>query len=744
MGKYANIIIDISHEKLDKPFTYLVPEHLSRIIKVGDQVQIPFGNGNKMRKGFVMELPEEVNLVPGVNYKYVDSIIPQTGMTTQFIQLAEWMRSQYGGTMNQALRTVLPIKKPGKEKKVRIVVMKLAEEEAKKQIQIFEKKNAVAKARLMKALLEAAEIDFTFITQKLNVSSTVIHGFEKAGYVQIEEVRTYRNPIRMKEENIIKPVLNENQQEIVDIFSEDYDAGIRKTYYIHGITGSGKTEVYMEMIQKVLEGGKQVIVLIPEIALTFQTVLRFYKRFGNRVSILHSKLSEGERYDQLTRAEKGEVDIMIGPRSALFTPFNNLGLIVIDEEHEPTYKSEQIPKYHARETAIWRASQSNASVVLGSATPSLEAYFKAEKGEYSLFTLTKRYGNSQLPEVEIVDLREELKKGNRSILSNTLKNQMEEVLEKKQQIMLFLNRRGVSGFVSCRSCGNVVKCPHCDVSLTQHNNGRLICHYCGYEMPMIEKCPECGSKFIGGFKAGTQKVEEYVKSIFPQARVLRMDADTTKTKDGYEKILTAFSNGEADILIGTQMIVKGHDFPEVTLVGILAADLSLHVSDYRAAERTYQLLTQAAGRAGRAARPGRVVIQTYQPEHYAVTCAAEQSYLPFYEREILYRKMLRYPPVGNMLMVFMTGEKEDALERLAGNIARVVTDYSKECKKIQIIGPTDPAIKKIQDVYRKVLYVKSTEYNELVKIKDLLEKYRVETEFADGVVQFDFNPINSI
>ncbi len=744
MGKYANIIIDISHEKLDKPFTYLVPEHLSRIIKVGDQVQIPFGNGNKMRKGFVMELPKEVNLVPGVNYKYVDSIIPQTGMTTQFIQLAEWMRSQYGGTMNQALRTVLPIKKPGKEKKVRIVVMKLAEEEAKKQIQIFEKKNAVAKARLMKALLEAAEIDFTFITQKLNVSSTVIHGFEKAGYVQIEEVRTYRNPIRMKEENIIKPVLNENQQEIVDIFSEDYDAGIRKTYYIHGITGSGKTEVYMEMIQKVLEGGKQVIVLIPEIALTFQTVLRFYKRFGNRVSILHSKLSEGERYDQLTRAEKGEVDIMIGPRSALFTPFNNLGLIVIDEEHEPTYKSEQIPKYHARETAIWRASQSNASVVLGSATPSLEAYFKAEKGEYSLFTLTKRYGNSQLPEVEIVDLREELKKGNRSILSNTLKKQMEEVLEKKQQIMLFLNRRGVSGFVSCRSCGNVVKCPHCDVSLTQHNNGRLICHYCGYEMPMIEKCPECGSKFIGGFKAGTQKVEEYVKSIFPQARVLRMDADTTKTKDGYEKILTAFSNGETDILIGTQMIVKGHDFPKVTLVGILAADLSLHVSDYRAAERTYQLLTQAAGRAGRADRPGRVVIQTYQPEHYAVTCAAEQSYLPFYEREILYRKMLRYPPVGNMLMVFMTGEKEDALERLAGNIARVVTDYSKECKKIQIIGPTDPAIKKIQDVYRKVLYVKSTEYNELVKIKDLLEKYRVETEFADGVVQFDFNPINSI
>lgn len=743
MGKYANIIIDISIEKLDKPFTYLVPEALEGVLKVGDQVQIPFGNGDKVRKGFVMELPEKVKILPGVNYKYIDSVIPQTGLTTHFIRLAEWMRSQYGGTMNQALRTVLPIKKPGKAKVGRMVVMNLTKEEAERQLLTF-KKSAVARIRLMEALMETAEMDFGFITQKLNVSASVIHAFEQAGYVTVKEVQSYRNPIRMKDEEIRKPVLNEEQQHIVDAFGSDYNNGIRKTYYVHGVTGSGKTEVYMEMIQKVLDEKKQVILLIPEIALTFQTVLRFYKRFGNRVSVLHSKLSEGERYDQLIRAQKGEIDIMIGPRSALFTPFNNLGLIVIDEEHEPTYKSEQIPKYHARETAIYRAGLLGASVVLGSATPSLEAYYKAEKEEYTLFSLTKRYGSSSLPTVEVIDLREELKKGNRSILSETLKKQMKEALEAKQQMMLFLNRRGVSGFVSCRSCGTVVKCPHCDVSLTQHNNGKLMCHYCGYTVPMIEKCPECASKYIGGFKAGTQKVEEYVKSIFPQARVLRMDADTTKTKDGYEKILSDFANGDADILIGTQMIVKGHDFPNVTLVGILAADLSLHVSDYRAAERTYQLLTQAAGRAGRAKQAGRVVIQTYQPEHYAVVCAAEQSYLPFYEREILYRKMLRYPPIGNMLMVFMTGEKEEALERLAGNLALVVSEYLKDNKKVQMIGPTDPVIKKIQDVYRKVLYIKSTDYNELVRIKDLLEKYRLETEFADGTVQFDFNPLNTV
>ena len=367
----------------------------------------------------------------------------------------------------------------------------------------------------------------------------------------------------------------------------------------------------MEMIARVICDGKQAIVLIPEIALTYQTVMRFYKRFGSRISILNSRMSNGERYDQMMRAKDGAIDVMIGPRSALFTPFPNLGLIVIDEEHEPTYKSEQIPRYHARETAIARAELEGASVVLGSATPSLEAFYGAGQGKYELLTLKQRSQKQALPTVHTVDLREELKAGNHSIISRKLQEMMKERLDKKQQVMLFINRRGYAGFIACRSCGHVMKCPHCDVSLSSHKGYKLICHYCGYEESAKDRCPKCGSKHIGGFRAGTQQIEELIRREFPEARVLRMDMDTTKEKDGHEKILETFASEEADILIGTQMIVKGHDFANVTLVGILAADLSLFAGDYQSSERTFQLLTQAAGRAGRGDRPGEVIIQTY-------------------------------------------------------------------------------------------------------------------------------------
>lgn len=349
---------------------------------------------------------------------------------------------------------------------------------------------------------------------------------------------------------------------------------------------------------------------------------------------------------------------MIGPRSALFTPFPNLGVIIIDEEHEAAYKSETVPRYHARETAIARAQMCGARVVLGSATPSVESYDRAKQGKYRLFEMKERVSARPLPSVYTVDLREELRNGNRSIFSDKLRELITDRLEKKEQIMLFINRRGVAGFVSCRSCGEVIKCPHCDVSLNLHNNGKLVCHYCGYEQPMVKECPSCGSPYIGGFKAGTQKIEEMVKRQFPTARVLRMDLDTTRKKGGYEEILSAFANGEADILIGTQMIVKGHDFPNVTLVGVLAADLSLHISDYRAAERTFQLLTQAAGRAGRGHRQGEVVIQTYQPEHYSVVTAAEQDYEAFFEQEIFLREMMHYPPKWHMLVIHAAGAQE--------------------------------------------------------------------------------------
>ena len=482
-------------------------------------------------------------------------------------------------------------------------------------------------------------------------------------------------------------------------------------------------------------------IFIPEIALTYQTVMRFYRRFGDRVSIMNSRLSAGERYDQMMRAKDGKVDVMIGPRSALFTPFPDLGLIVIDEEHEPTYKSEQTPRYHARETAVRRAQTEGAGVVLGSATPSMEAMYRARKGEYVLFEMKSRSGMQQLADVYTVDLREELKSGNRSILSRKLAELMRDRLEKKEQIMLFLNRRGYSGFLSCRECGHVIKCPHCNVSLSVHRDGKMRCHYCGYTRPKAGECPECRSRHIGEFRAGTQQIEDIVKETFPEARVLRMDMDTTRQKDAHEKILSAFANEEADILVGTQMIVKGHDFPNVTLVGVLAADMSLYTDDYRSGERTFQLLTKAAGRAGRGERKGEAVIQTYSPDHYAVVTAAAQDYEAFYEEEICYRELMGYPPVENLLAVFVSCEDEELLEKGCHYLKEYILRV-KGKSGADVIGPASPGIDKIKDVYRRVIYVKAADYGALVVIKDRVEQYiEINSGFNKMRIQFDFNPL---
>ena len=483
--------------------------------------------------------------------------------------------------------------------------------------------------------------------------------------------------------------------------------------------------------------------LIPEIALTYQTLLRFYKRFGDRVSVINSTLSMGEKYDQTERAKRGELDVMIGPRSALFTPFPNLGVIIIDEEHENSYKSESMPKYHARETAMQIASLKGASVVLGSATPSLEASYRAERGEYKRYLLKKRLTGGTLPQVYTVDLREELKEGNRSIFSRKLKTLMEQRLAAGEQSILFLNRRGYAGFISCRACGHVMKCPHCDVSLSEHRNGMLICHYCGHEEKRPPLCPSCGSRYLLGFRAGTEQIEEAVYREFPGARVLRMDADSTRSKESYEKILSAFADGKADILVGTQMIVKGHDFPNVTLVGILAADMSLNQNDYRAGERTFQLLTQAAGRAGRGTRPGEVVIQTYQPEHYSIVHAANQDYEGFYQEEIVYRELLQYPPAAHMLAILAVSGEEAQGSGVLGTFAGMVRERYGNDKSLYIIGPAQAAVARINDLYRHTLYLKHPDYERLVQIKDMLEAYGKEQDFRNLNIQFDFNPMNT-
>ncbi len=739
---YADIIIDIVHESVDRVFQYIVPPQLEGKLKEGMEVLVPFGAGNKEKKGYIVGFSEKCNYDANKMKEIYDISDKAVQIEGRLVALAGWIKENYGGTMIQSLKTVLPVKQKSRAKINRTIRLLLTEEEAKQKLEEFLHKNMKARARVLAELMDNKELPESLVVKKLNVARNVIKALEEQHILSVESERIYRNPIKHTDRKAITFTYTQEQENAISRFREDYRSGKRETYLIHGITGSGKTEVYMEMIEEIVGGGKQAIFLIPEIALTYQTVMRFYRRFGDRVSIMHSRLSEGEKYDQMMRAKNGEIDVMIGPRSALFTPFEHLGLIVIDEEHESTYKSEQIPRYHARETARKRAKMEGASVVLGSATPSVESYYKAINGEYTLLELKSRATGQKLPEMYTVDLREELKNGNRSIISDKLRSLMEERLAKKEQIILFINRRGYAGFVSCRSCGYVAKCPHCDVALSAHKNGKLVCHYCGYEEPMHTNCPACKSRHIGGFRAGTQQIEEIVAKEFPYAKVLRMDMDTTKEKDGHEKILSAFANEEADILIGTQMIVKGHDFPNVTLVGILAADLSLYANDYRAGERTFQLLTQAGGRAGRGEKKGEVVIQTYSPEHYCIQTAAKQDYETFYEAEMNYRELMGYPPVEQLLAIYMTCGDEQLLERGAFFLKEYAERVNKG-KEYQIIGPVSPYIEKINDVYRKLIYIKQERYDMLIDMKDFLEKYiEMNSGFHKIKIQFDFNPVN--
>ncbi|MBO5145924.1 MAG: primosomal protein N' [Lachnospiraceae bacterium] len=748
-GRFANIIVDISHEKVDRPFQYRIPEALREEIAVGTAVMIPFGRGNKLIKGYVMEITDKAEY-DEERLKAIDSVV-KGGISAQgdALRLAWWIKENYGSTMIAALKTVLPVKQKMKQLVKKTLVCKADAAAAK--AEEFEAKHQKAKARLMRELSIQPIIPQSLVTGKLNITAQTIQSLEKAGLIEVQSEDIYRSalPANVSQgwQKKQPGKLSEKQRAIVDSIAAEFQAGIRQTYLLHGVTGSGKTEVYMELIDYVIAQGKQAIVLIPEIALTYQTLVRFYQRFGDRVSVMNSRLSAGERSDQYERAAKGAIDIMIGPRSALFTPFERLGLVIIDEEHEGSYKSESMPKYHAREVAEALCRMKHASLLLGSATPSLESYYRAQKGEITLFELKERLAGGELAQVYVEDLRDELKSGNRSIFSRRLHALIEDRLKKGEQTMLFINRRGYAGFVSCRACGYVMKCPHCDVSLSEHTDrhrktSRLVCHYCGYETPNVINCPQCGSKYILGFRAGTQQIEELLHKEFPAARVLRMDADTTKSKDSYEQILSQFANEEADILVGTQMIVKGHDFAKVTLVGILAADMSLHAGDYRAGERTFQLLTQAAGRAGRSALAGEVVIQTYQPENYTIIHAANQDYEGFYEEEISYRDLMMYPPVAHMMAVLVLSA--DALT--GAEHAQELADRAKDrcgAKNPVIIGPTEASIGRINDVYRYIFYVKHRDYQVLVDIKNELEDFIGRLQWSTDSVQFDFDPMSN-
>ena len=741
---YANIIVNISHENLDRTFQYKIPSPLQNVVEIGSYVRIPFGKSNRMIEGYVLEITDKpeyaVDRIKEIKEVVVDSSVTES----RLIKIANFIRKNYGSTMINALKIVLPVKKKIKEKEEKSIELAVPIEAAKEKLDAYSKKNnQKARVRLLTELINEGVLDYSLVTSKLNISTATLKYLCDQGIINISSKRVFRNALT-GEASLKKTVLNELQQGIADDVINDIKNDNPGTYLIRGITGSGKTEIYMEIIDEVIASGRQAIVLIPEIALTYQTVMRFYKRYGNRVSTIHSKLSDGEKYDQFVRAKNHEIDIMIGPRSALFTPFDNIGVIVIDEEHEGSYKSEKMPRYHAREVAGELAKLHNAALVLGSATPSITAYYRAKKGEYKLYELDVRAKEARLPDVKIVDLREEMKAGNKSMFSRELTEKIEDRLMKGEQIMLFLNRRGYSGFVSCRDCGEVVKCPHCDVSLSEHKNGKLVCHYCGYETPFVKKCTKCGSNHVAGLKIGTQQVEEMIKKTYPMANVLRMDADTTKTKDSYNKILSSFANKEADILIGTQMIVKGHDFPYVTLVGILLADMSLHVNDYRASERTFQLITQAAGRAGRGELKGDVVIQTYSPDDFSIVAASHQDYKEYYNEEIAFRQMLMYPPVAHMLLILLESSEYSSLVKSSENLVKnIKDDIIKRSVKALIIGPADASVVKLLDTYRRVIYIKSNDNEVLKKLKDYIEE---STDLlGDGVrVSFDFDPLNSV
>lgn len=737
MADYAGVIVDISLEKLDRVFDYKIPEELKEQIFPGVPVWIPFGIGNRRIKGFVISVSEHCAYEAGKVKEILGICTGAVSVEGQLISLASWMRERYGCTMNQAMKTVIPVKNKVKEQTK--VLVSLGADPQTVQEYILQNQRSKAKIRVLHILLKQGMLEREQLLNQAATSAAVLKELQEQGMVKLESEIVYRLP-KIAEETKKQITLNCEQQEILDLFEQDAAKRQSKKYLLHGVTGSGKTEVYMGMIEKVLRQGRQAIVLIPEIALTFQTVMRFYGRFGDRVSVIHSKMSAGERYDQMERAKKGEISVMIGPRSAVFTPFPDLGIIIIDEEHESSYKSETTPKYHAREVAGKRCEMNQAFLVLGSATPSVESYFKASCGEYQLFQLTRRINDRALAKVQVVDLRKELKEGNRSVLSRELHQQMEQALEKKQQIMLFLNRRGHTGFISCRSCGHVLKCPHCDVSLTFHRDQKMRCHYCGYEQPTAKICPECGSPYIGGFRAGTQSIEETVRKEFPSARILRMDLDTTRKKGSYEQILESFAKKEADILIGTQMIVKGHDFPAVTLVGVLLADLSLHASDYMAAERTFQLLTQAVGRAGRGTLSGNAVIQTYQPDHYAVQAAAEQNYQSFYELEIAYRDLMSYPPMSGMLVMLLQSEEEPLLETEAEKIKQRILEM--DIPLLRVTGPSPAVVSKISDVYRRVIYLKHEDTKKLYQVRSMIDEAIKKEEITKEIrVEFDENPL---
>lgn len=801
MSYVAEVIVDVPTMQTDQPFTYSIPENLQEVIEVGMRVEVPFGSGNRHIQGFVVGIAVEQQtdraLKPIVRLLDLSPVLNK-----ELLQLADHMKDTTFSFKITCLQTMLPsvmkaeyhkkivlldeyssikqlyfkdsnemtwetaeekglmpqlqawrkqnlvevqylVKNKNKVKTIRIVERLLSVEQLEEELKALGK-NAKRQAQLLEILKKDTRLPVAFF-KEAGISTAILNQGEKNGWLTFHEVEQYRNPF--KDHTFTKTEalsLNEEQKTAVTAVLDAAKNNQAQTFLLEGITGSGKTEVYLQTIAALLKEGKTAIMLVPEIALTPQMVERFKSRLGEAVAVLHSGLSLGEKYDEWRKIERGEAQVVVGARSAVFAPLNNIGLIIVDEEHEASYKQEEAPRYHARDLAIWRGNYHNCPILLGSATPSLESRARSQKNVYQLLHLTQRASASaSLPTIEIVDMREEYAEKNTGSFSKILKDQIALRLEKSEQIVLLLNRRGYSSFIMCRDCGYVLPCPNCDISLTLHmDTKKMRCHYCGHEERIPYRCPECGEDKIRYYGTGTQKVEEELQLLFPQARILRMDVDTTRKKGAHERILTAFGEKKADILLGTQMIAKGLDFPDITLVGVLNADTALNLPDFRSSERTFQLLTQVSGRAGRAQKAGEVIIQTFNPEHYAIQLAQSQDYEAFYQKEMWVRHYSGYPPYYFTVKITCSHEEEQVaakkMFKISQQLKGILSDQSI------LLGPTPSAVLRVKNRYYYQLIIKYKNEPHLQEVlADILNQSQKEQK--NGLyVAIDNEPLNFI
>lgn len=730
----ATVAVEKTFFSVDSDFDYYIkPEHLG-LIKIGSRVKVPFGNGNKLREGIVVNIFSAINS----SLKEIDSVIGDKPiLSEEAVLLSLWLKERCFCTTYECLRLMLP---KG--------IDKIGDASTKTASLLIEKEEDLPKLTpkqksVVDLLFDLGTASTSEICEFCSVGMTVLKNLEKYGVISVYDKEIYRNPykdIKAGEQTEIN--LSDEQQNAFNTFNNLMNNG-GGSGLLYGVTGSGKTQVYLKLIDEALKNKKDVIVLVPEISLTPQALSIFHSRYGDKVAVLHSGLSLGERNDEYKRADRGEAKIVIGTRSAVFAPLHNLGLIIMDEEQENTYKSERTPKYNAKDVAAFRCKYNKALFLMISATPSIEVYSNALKGKYVLCELNSRFGGACLPEVITVDMKQEMKNGNKSPISSKLKELICETLDNKKQVILLINRRGYNTFIACNDCGHVITCPNCSISLTYHStNNRLTCHYCGYTKKLDNVCPECGGDNIRYSGYGTQRIEDELSYLFPDAKILRMDADTTSTKFSHEKLFNAFANHEYDIMIGTQMVAKGLDFDDVTLVGVVNADNSLYDENYNSSERTFDLITQVVGRSGRRDNSGKAVIQTINPYNQTLECAADQDYKTFYNNEIELRKLLIYPPYCDIISASFIGENESKTALCSKKFFEILIEQNDKYKqKIIVLGPSASKITKLNNNYRYRLSVKCKNSKSVrILFSETLKKLSKIKEYKDVSVTLDLNP----